>query len=403
MIDFLFFALLLVAYLDIRLLKNEDGALFLRAFSVSTVSRLVFVICAALVLASADGYDVFPYYVLFVFLSFYLFLRKRYVNEHAFWTDASNKSTAAFIADAYGVIMIWFWAMLVFALCLKILLKYIWAYDNELFEVIVNTVVSSAFGLFFISRAAKRFGEKNFYVNVDLINHRNNVFRQFIVPVVLGVAFAFLSSLVIVYRQFAPQTPLSDILETADSVAVILIFLFLAIIMAPFVEEVVFRGYFFKVIKRFKGEAVAIHSIALIFGLLHAGQYWGDWAAIGLIVVLGYVLTLLRAKTNTTLSSMVMHYAYNSAVTVIPAVMLAASNPAYFKYQAYYDTFDTETKIGLLEESIKTNPKLADAYYELAVLYEKEDDKTRALEMIEYALRLNPSYKKYLEFRQELK
>jgi len=77
---------------------------------------------------------------------------------------------------------------------------------------------------------------------------------------------------------------------------------------APLGEEIIFRGYFFRVLSVVKGPVWSAVIIALSFGLLHVEQYWGDWLAIAMVAALGLALSYLRAWTGTSLSTMVTHF-----------------------------------------------------------------------------------------------
>ena len=143
-----------------------------------------------------------------------------------------------------------------------------------------------------------------------------------VLPMAVGLALAYLSALIILHRSVQPSTPLHEVLEATQSPLLIFLFLFLAVVVAPFLEELIFRGYFYHVVSFIKGKGFAIFWISLVFAFLHVGQYWGDWVAVGMVTILGFALTALRAWTGTTLASVVMHYVYNAGVTLIPVFML---------------------------------------------------------------------------------
>ena len=96
-------------------------------------------------------------------------------------------------------------------------------------------------------------------------------------------------------------------------------------------------------VSKIRGKKFAIYVIALVFAFLHLGQYWGDWLAIGMVTLLGFALTILRAYSGTTIASVIAHYVYNGGVTIIPIIMMILSNPAYFKYKTYFHSYDAQT------------------------------------------------------------
>ena len=95
------------------------------------------------------------------------------------------------------------------------------------------------------------------------------------------------------------------------------LFAALGVFMAPFVEEVVFRGFLFPVVERRLGKASAVTATALLFSGVHVSQLWGSWAAIILITVVGFTLSTVRARTDALLPSFIIHLAYNSTVCLL--------------------------------------------------------------------------------------
>ncbi|MDE3137836.1 MAG: CPBP family intramembrane metalloprotease [Acidobacteriota bacterium] len=84
------------------------------------------------------------------------------------------------------------------------------------------------------------------------------------------------------------------------------------ILLAPAVEETIFRGYLYPVLARTLGVEGGILATGFLFGLMHAPQVWGGWGQIGLLVLVGIVLTYARARTGTVLTSWLLHLGYNT-------------------------------------------------------------------------------------------
>ena len=57
----------------------------------------------------------------------------------------------------------------------------------------------------------------------------------------------------------------------------------IAVLLAPVVEETVFRGYIYPVVARTFGVTASVLATGTLFGLLHAPQLWGGWWQIALI------------------------------------------------------------------------------------------------------------------------
>jgi len=91
-----------------------------------------------------------------------------------------------------------------------------------------------------------------------------------------------------------------------------LLFMLIAVFLAPVVEETIFRGYIYPVIGRGFGMVWGIVATGMLFGLLHAEQLWGGWGQIALLVFVGIVLTFARAFSRSVVTGFVIHTSYNS-------------------------------------------------------------------------------------------
>ena len=91
-----------------------------------------------------------------------------------------------------------------------------------------------------------------------------------------------------------------------------LLLMSLGVLLAPVLEETIFRGYIYPVVARSFGINASVLITGTLFGLLHASQLWGGWAQIALLVVVGIVFTLARARTHTVVASYLLHVSYNS-------------------------------------------------------------------------------------------
>jgi membrane protease YdiL (CAAX protease family) len=92
----------------------------------------------------------------------------------------------------------------------------------------------------------------------------------------------------------------------------VLLLMALGILVAPLVEETIFRGYIYPVVARRFGVGAGVLATGTLFGIAHAGQLWGGWGQIVLLVVVGVVLTYVRARTGTVLASYFFHLGYNT-------------------------------------------------------------------------------------------
>ena len=102
--------------------------------------------------------------------------------------------------------------------------------------------------------------------------------------------------------------PIEELLKARVS---ILLFGILGVLVAPLVEETIFRGFLYPVIARRLGVAAGIAITGTLFGLMHAAQLWGGWGQIALLILVGVVLTWVRARTGTVAASYFVHLGYN--------------------------------------------------------------------------------------------
>jgi uncharacterized protein len=86
----------------------------------------------------------------------------------------------------------------------------------------------------------------------------------------------------------------------------------LAVLVAPFMEELVFRGVLFSFFERLGGFRTAVPATAVLFAALHYPEYAGAWTHVFMILVVGLVLSVARAATGSLVPSFLLHTAYNA-------------------------------------------------------------------------------------------
>ena len=98
------------------------------------------------------------------------------------------------------------------------------------------------------------------------------------------------------------------------------------IFIAPVVEELFFRGFIYPALERFFnrflfpafdlafGSALSIIVTAAAFSLLHEGQLAHAWVPLLVLFSVGVVLTLVRARTNSVATCVLVHMGYNGVL-----------------------------------------------------------------------------------------
>jgi len=387
MILLVFIGLLFIVYLDAKTLRKQNQRHYDRVLEYTPLEWIVLFLAIS------------PIYL----LRRYHFLQQLSLvaptAEQNIGSEITEDNRFSQITDATGIVVIWavfmFWGLIIYEH-----LAGLYAISlEELEEALIASVFSLFLVIFLIYRVSKKTSADGFLSSVGLIRKGISNFKLIFFPLLLGITLAFIAALIILSRPEIPITPLSEILEKTKSSAALLSFLAVATLVAPLLEELIFRGYFFSVMRRLKGRAVAVCCIAGIFTLLHVGQYWGDWLAICIVGILGIALTLLREWTGSTISSAVTHYAYNVFVVVFSLLLVFLS----IKYQALFQQLDEQTKEELLLESIKENPEFTEGYNDLAWLYAESDrNLDEALNFIERALQQEPENDVYRDTQAEV-
>ncbi|MBF0386148.1 MAG: CPBP family intramembrane metalloprotease [Candidatus Omnitrophica bacterium] len=389
--------LLLVVYLDCRALKKKDLRLFEEVFflPLGLFLLLAFIFVAVFFFTEHKEESVSAIVLVFL-LPFYLSRRYKFYRQTRM--NLEQGSPEAILSGAYLAIMLFFLLETLFMVGLEVFFAPLFRYESRLEEIVVSSTFSTALSIFLVFRASRAFSSRGFLYNVALKGNNQSFIKTFLVPLAMSVVFGTISAYITIARRVQPETPLSEILEKATSIPAFIAFFAMAIIIAPLAEEIIFRGYFFEVIRRIKGERLAIYVVSITFGLLHFGQYRGDWPAILMVMAVGFTLSIIRSWSKSTLASVVGHYSYNLGVTVIPVILVFMINFPYFEYKMLGDKIPVDRKIMLLRSNIAKEPHFAEAYNELALIYAKDgQDLYGALELADKALSLEPEMLGYLD------
>jgi membrane protease YdiL (CAAX protease family) len=91
--------------------------------------------------------------------------------------------------------------------------------------------------------------------------------------------------------------------------------IFMAVIVAPVAEEILFRGYFYGVVRRFGGRLPAILISSLLFAAIHV-----HLPSVPGLVILALLLCLLYERTGSLWATITMHAAFN-ATTILALIL----------------------------------------------------------------------------------
>jgi len=227
-------------------------------------------------------------------------------------------------ADLLLLVIIWLGAMAISAILLAILFAargVAWtevqhsSRDLGFFVVIDQLIVSVVVLLYLWAQARLRFNAP-FWSTLGWHKLEGSTWPRVLACagfVGLGLLLAFCVQLA--SSVFPPKTklPIENFLQNPEAALALMI---MSVLLAPVVEETVFRGYIYPVVARTFGVSAGVIGTGTVFGLLHAEQLWGGWVQIALLVVVGIVFTWVRAAKRTVLASYLLHVSYNSLLFI---------------------------------------------------------------------------------------
>ncbi len=113
---------------------------------------------------------------------------------------------------------------------------------------------------------------------------------------------------------FPPPEPVAlERLFTSRAAALLIIAA--SLLLAPAVEEIVFRGYIYGILERLWGVTPAVLGSGLLFGSIHFPQLWPGYFQMLLLCLVGVVFSVARARTGTTAASITLHFGYNATIS----------------------------------------------------------------------------------------
>jgi CAAX protease family protein len=122
---------------------------------------------------------------------------------------------------------------------------------------------------------------------------------------------AALSLVVMLAPRFLPEKtgfPLEKMFSSPAAAYGIAVF---AVLIAPFMEELLFRGLLFAFLEKHGGLTFAVASTALLFAGLHVPEYWGAWQSLAMLLLVGILFSVVRGVTRSVTPSYIMHMSYN--------------------------------------------------------------------------------------------
>lgn len=106
------------------------------------------------------------------------------------------------------------------------------------------------------------------------------------------------------------ETDFDKLLQTGRDVRIGIALV--AVLTAPLVEELVYRGILYPALHHRLGRVRAILIVTAMFAVVHFPQYAGSLLILTAVTVLSFALTVIRSYTGQLLPCVVAHFLYNA-------------------------------------------------------------------------------------------
>lgn len=172
----------------------------------------------------------------------------------------------------------------------------------------MQLIIEGLCGLFIYLIITRKYG-RSFWEAIRWIRRRDLEARFLFAGVAMALALNLLSNFFPTHEHLPVEDWFSS---TASAYAVALV----GICIAPFIEELVFRGFFYPVFERRWGMPSAVLLTAGLFAALHGFQLAWSWQEVSVIFFVGVTLSYTRGKTGSLAPSFLMHLSYNASLFV---------------------------------------------------------------------------------------
>lgn len=178
-------------------------------------------------------------------------------------------------------------------------------------------------GLFFSALIVFRMTRKTFSVSTNsgglaTIGWQRSSVQQISTAVLTGCVVALFYLFVLVPTYPVPESQHWGPLTTAASLGgwPRIQWAFLALFLAPPIEEFVFRGVLFSGLSKSLGSHASAVIVTVLFMLVHTAEaltYWPAWVGIGMLAV---ATILIRIRTKSLLPAVAAHAGYNLVLVI---------------------------------------------------------------------------------------
>ena len=141
--------------------------------------------------------------------------------------------------------------------------------------------------------------------------------RNPLVYFLAGCGLSLLVAILSSQMKTPENVPIEELFKHRETA---LLFIGMAVLMAPLVEETLFRGYLYPLLARSFGIVPGIVITGVCFGAMHGAQLGWTWSLVSVLILVGIVFTMVRARTGSVFASYLMHLGYNSLISFFTIV-----------------------------------------------------------------------------------
>jgi membrane protease YdiL (CAAX protease family) len=155
----------------------------------------------------------------------------------------------------------------------------------------------------------------------------------------LGCALSIAVFLVNAKTKAPENAPIEELFKHRTTM---FLFMAMAVLFAPLVEETLFRGYLYPLLARLsssiaaslgvessaavrQGVGTSIVLTGIIFGLVHGYQLGWSVSLVLTLIAVGIIFTYVRARSGTVYASYLLHLGYNSTIAIATLIGFVAT------------------------------------------------------------------------------
>jgi membrane protease YdiL (CAAX protease family) len=172
---------------------------------------------------------------------------------------------------------------------------------------VISAIPAHLITLGIIWAVVTRFGKRPFWRTLGW--SRGKGFGFWTSAGLAALLYVIAISLIYAFGLEDTDTALARLVSSSRATAIAIAVM--AVVTAPLVEEMVYRGVLYSALQKAAGRTWAIVGVLLLFTLIHVPQYWPNYGAIAAVGLLSVSLTLVRAYTGRLLPCFIMHLVFN--------------------------------------------------------------------------------------------